>query len=532
MMPDEGLRLTPSRAGPAALLAGGLVAVRVAEAGHAPALLDAICAACAAALVASGAPAWWPQAAWPAVVGAAASIALSRDPWQSLLSLSLVLGAVAFAALGADARRRDGVVVGLAVGGVVHSFAAIAQRFVLWPDALARRDELQLPPSIVASLASGRPLGLSLSPDLGAGLAIAAAAAALAVVVDDRRSRPSRIAAGLAVVPMATAVVLSRSFGAALAVGCALVVVAVARRAWRLLGALVGCAALTAAAVAARGADALVVSAHERLLNWRVGWAAFADAPATGHGLLRFAAAYAERRPPEANVTRYAHSAAVQTLAETGIVGALGVVVVLVVVVPLLVRALRGTAPAAALAGGAVALGARSLVDYDLHVGQTAMIAAALAGLAIAHVDDGGTRWPADHAAASWARPTALATLIAACALSLLLLWRGAATPGSPLARVDVEVALRHAVAQQDPAQRRALLAPFVDTTPAAAVVAARAALEQGDADAALVLLEQARARDPGLPAVHHLLVTLARKGLGAPDAREADARRYGIVVP
>ena len=137
-----------------------------------------------------------------------------------------------------------------------------------------------------------------------------------------------------------------------------------------------------------------------------------------------------------------------------------------------------------------------------------------------------------ERATTAWTRRTAGAFVVAAAALSALLAGRDVAGADSQLVRVDVEVALRNAVELPDPAARRALLAPFVDVTPAAAVVAARAALERGDRAGALALLEQARARDPGLPVVHQLLVALARQGLGDLAAREADARRYGVDVP
>jgi hypothetical protein len=515
-----------------ALVAGGVVALRIASTGHAPVAVDGVLAFVACVLVAGVAPAWWPRVALPVVIAAAASVGTSREPWLSFLSLSLVIGAVAFLALGAARALRDGVVAGLVAGGVVHASVALAQRFVLWPDALARREELQLSPAVVERLTSQRPLGVSLSPDLGSALALAAAVAALAVVVDATRARNVRALAAAALVPTTGAILASRSFGTAVAVGVAVVVVVVARRAWPLLGGLAVCGALAGVAAAARGWNAVVVSANERLWNWRVGWDAFVDAPATGHGLLRFAAAYAERRGPEANITRYAHSAPVQVLAETGVVGALGLVVAAVVVGPRVARALRspGASPAI-VAGGAVALLARALIDYDLHVGQTAMILAVVTGLAASSAPGVLDDDPASTST-SWSRPTAVGLGALAAVLSALLVWRDAAGAGSMLARVDLDVALRVAVDEVDPAARRALLAPFVDTVPAAAVVAARAALEAGDVDDALALLERARARDPSLPAVHQLLVALARRGHGDVEARLAEARRWGVEVP
>lgn len=515
-----------------ALVAGGLVALRVATTGHAPDVADAVFAAVAGVAVAVAAPPWWSRAALPLAIGAAASIGGSLDPWQSLLSLSLVVGAAAFLGLGAAASLRPGVLGGLLVGGIAHATLALTQRFVLWPDALARRDELQLPPASVERLLTMRPIGLSLSPDLGAALALAGTAVALSFVVDRRRDRSVRVLSVVAFSLLLTAVLLARSFGTAAAVVVAIVVTAVVRRAWRLLGAVAVGGVLAAAAAAARGVHAVVVSASERVMNWRVGWDAFLDAPGTGHGLLRFAAAYAERRPPDANVTRYAHSAPVQVLAETGVVGAVAMIAAAVVVVPRIVRALRAaTTPDAIVAAGAVALVARAFIDYDLHVGQTAMIAAAMTGLAAAGAGD---RERVDDPATArvHTRPVATGLALLAASLAALLVWRAGADGGSLLARVDVDVALRAAVAEPEPSRRRALLVPFVDRVPAAAIVAARAALDENDDRGALALLERARARDPALAAVHHLLVELARRGHGDVDARRAEALRYGVVVP
>jgi hypothetical protein len=525
-----------------ALLAGGIVAVRAATTGHAPDVVDAGLAALAAAVVVrAGAPALWARATVPFVFGAAASVATSMDPWSSGLSLTLVLGMVAFAGLAlahpTSRRDADGVLFGLVVGGALHAVVAGWQRFVLWPDALAHQHELALPATVVARLASLRPLGLSLSPDLGAAVALAGLAAALALVVDGHRSSRLRALAAAAAVGGTCAIVLSRSFGALVAIGVAFVVVAAVRRkAWVLLP-LVVLGAAGAPTIWGRGVGALALSAHERWLNWQVGWHAFLEAPATGHGLLRFASVYVERRPPEANVTRYAHSAPVQLLVETGLVGGLAAVVVLVLVGPRLLQALRSHHPSRViLAGGVVALGTRACIDYDLHVGQTAMLFAALVGLACRNEEDTAAppTGPAAAADPSWPPPRGVAAAVAVGALVLAGALQARATVDgtSWLARVDVDVALRAAVQDPDPAARRALLARFSDRVPAAAVVAARAALHQGDVDEALSLLDAALRRDRSLVAAHELVVALARAGHGDVAAREAEARRWNVVVP
>jgi O-antigen ligase len=131
-------------------------------------------------------------------------------------------------------------------------------------------------------------------------------------------------------------VFLSHSNGAFLGVFVGVVVFALLQRSWRAAAvlALAGAAAAVglAVAAAARGSQALQVSAGERLENWRVALDAFVDAPLFGHGLFRFAPAYLERRTPDDNITRYAHSLPLQWLAETGVAGVIGGVVAAVVI--------------------------------------------------------------------------------------------------------------------------------------------------------------------------------------------------------
>jgi len=542
--PASSLAATATSSGTSTILplvAGGLVVVRAFTTGHAPDVVDAALALVALVVaVAAGMPTWWGRVALPLLVGAAASVATSVDPWTSLLSLSLVLGVVAFVALPASvdasaghgsARGSDSVLLGLLLGGLAHAVVAGWQRFVVWPDALARRDELGLPAGVVATLTSLRPLGLSLSPDLGAAVAVAGLAAALAIVVDSDRPRGARAGATVAAVVLVAAVAWSRSVGSALAVGIALVAVAIARRAWALLGGLGVVGVLIAGAVMARGAAGLLLSAGERWANWQVGWRAFVDAPLLGHGWLRFAAAYAERRPPDANVTRYAHSAPVQWLAETGLVGAVAVVVAFVVVAPRVVSALRGPSrPRAALAAGVVALAARAVVDYDLQVGQTAMLAATLVGLVMATAAPVAGALPAEQRGPTTTLARAL--VLGSALLLLVLVARATPVATKALVRLDLEVALRAAVATPEPAARRAVLAPFVERSPVAAVLSARTAVAQGDVDDAVALVQRALARDPGLPAALTLAVELARAGHGDVAAAQRAAARWGVAVP
>ncbi len=538
-----------------ALAAGGLVALRCAHTGHAPDVVDAVMAFFALLMSST---AWTSArartAALVACLGAVASVPASVDLSISWLSLSLVLGAVGFFGLALVGPGRpevkDGVAWGLVVGGTLHAVVALWQRFVLWPDALARREELQLTESIVGRMMSQRPIGLSLSPDLGAGITLAAGALAVGMALEKQRRPGVRAAATVALLPLVAAFVLSRSYGAVLAVGVALLVLAVARRSWRAGWGFLFLAVPGGWAVAARGLGGLVQSASERWWNWRVGLDAFLDAPVFGHGLFRFAAAYAARRPPEANVTRYAHSTPVQLAAETGVVGLLAACVVVAVLVPKVRAGLQSdSASRVAAAFASCALAVRACFDYDAQVGQTAMVAAAVVGLASRgedpvppHAsslatagDDDETRSSSPGGGAFHqrrSRSLGLALAAVAAVLAIHLFWRGRAGADSVLCRWDADVALRAAVGTQDPAVRQALLHPFVNDTPAAAVLAAQAALERQDVVGAHELLRHALTADPSLPAAHLLLVSLARAGFGDVQAREAEARKWGVALP
>jgi hypothetical protein len=440
---------------------------------------------------------------------------------------------------------RTATLGGLVVGGAMHVATALWQHRVLWPDALARQAELGLDAALVARLASARPLGLSLSPDLGAGLAAATAAAGAAFVVDVRRAAAARAGAAVVVVAAVVAVLLARSFGTALAIAAAVVIVVVAARAWRWAAAIVVAGGAVGVALATRGMGALATSAAERAWNWRTGLGAWADAPWTGHGLLRFAAAYAERRPPEANVTRYAHSAPVQILAETGVVGAVAVVVTAAVLLrrrpPATTTAMRTTSPSVEAWAptrvpvllGALTLLLRALVDYDLHVGQSAMIAALLVGLVCAREPHADVRAPLDDRRGRTPGPRRIAGVVAALAAATgtTTTWADHAGGGSLLARVDVRVALR-ATRGASPTEQAQRAGPFAARHPAAAVVLARAQLAQGAVDDAVATLEGALALDPGHAASHRLLVGLARRGVGDRAAREAAARVWHVDLP
>ncbi|MFZ9887282.1 MAG: hypothetical protein ACO3JL_07250, partial [Myxococcota bacterium] len=190
---------TPTSSGVIPWAVAGVIAVRLVIAQHAPSPVDAALLLTFAALalllfyreraVFQNAP--LPSLFFVAVVLVTSTIA-SRHPLISLLGMSAPLGALMgfLSVAGAGAAGQRGGLVGLLTGTSVCSLVAIVQRFYVWPDALQRRDELSLDASVIEVLSRGRPLGLSLSPDLMGGLALIGIAAGLALLAE--RSRQVR----------------------------------------------------------------------------------------------------------------------------------------------------------------------------------------------------------------------------------------------------------------------------------------------------------------------------------------------------
>ncbi|MDP2339620.1 MAG: O-antigen ligase family protein [Deltaproteobacteria bacterium] len=498
------------------LLACALVLLRVAQVGHAPDEADVVVAGLAALL-------WWrggsrsvDVAVAALLFGALVAVPWSRDPWVSFLSLPLVAGVGACLAAGTVVTLRRGQWTGLALGGALHGLACAAQRFVIWPDALARRAELELDAAIIERMSSLRPIGLSISPDLAAAVGVAGVVGALALVVDGGLPVLSRRFAGLLGGLALMGLLLSRSFGAVLAVAAGVVVFALLSRSMRALLVLGVCGLGAAVAVAGRGLSALTSSAHERVENWRIALQAFVDAPIVGQGFNRFAPAYLERRGPDDNVTRYAHSMPLQWLAETGIVGAIALVVVVAVVWRLACSGAM-TLQRRVLLGGSTALLARGLIDYDFEVGQTAMLGALVLGTALAAEEPKKTGSKA---------VVVVAVVVAVCALALIA---RAVSPALVL-RFDAETALRAVAEEGAPAEPTLL--PFVDRLPPAALMVARERLAHDDVEGARAAMAQALARDPGNASALRLAVVLARAGYGDVDAALAAAARWHVALP
>jgi hypothetical protein len=385
------------------LLVACLVLARAITAAHAPASADAFFAAGFGALAAT-ALALDREAVLRAPFGVAAVLLLavgsswlsSWHPVLTALCLPAAVGAVAamLAVCAAGTASRDArgaALLGVALAGALSSLAAGVQRFVTWPDALARAEELELRLDQLSLLHAGRPGGLSLSPDLMGSLALAGAVAGLALF-QRSRSLPLRGGAGLLVAMAMGGILLSRSAGVGLALGIffgARVLIAVARGMRGplafLLVSLSAALPLAAMLLLGRGTERLFGSAHERLLNWEVALNAFWETPLWGVGFGRFAAAYASHRVPEANVTRYAHSAPLELLVELGaLAGGLVLLVVAVALLLLLRARIKGRADASrdVVLAGLCALLARACYDYDLSAGPNAAVLGVLFGVA------------------------------------------------------------------------------------------------------------------------------------------------------
>jgi O-antigen ligase len=392
-------------ADPWGLVLAGLIAVRVMLTGHAPNVVDAAIAGgfalllLRAAVIGRGVDRVAMAAVGGALIVAMLSAVASVHPLMSAWAVPGFLAPLlAFAAVRSeDMRSRQRVAVALALAGILHAVVALYQRFVSYPDALARADTLRLDPDTVALLSHLRPLGLALSPDLAGGLALVTACVGLVLLLGradpgGQRDATYRLLGALALVLGLGAVIASRSAGTALALLVAAAVFGVAARGGGALStrALVGMSAVAvvSAAAAFRGLAALSASASERLANWSTAFELGLTHP-LGVGLARFGPVYLSTRAPESNITQYAHSAWLHVWAELGLPGAALLVALAVVSVRSLLRLSTQERQQRALWLAALAaLMTRASIDYDLQVGQCAVVAGAVAGLTLPRRDD------------------------------------------------------------------------------------------------------------------------------------------------
>ncbi|MBI1947745.1 MAG: O-antigen ligase family protein [Deltaproteobacteria bacterium] len=542
------------------LVVFALVLLRMALPAHAPAAVDAHLALAALVLARAQAPSRATLvAAGLLVLGGLVAVPWSWHPLLSALALPVVVGPAAFLLIGGQTPTRSGALWGLAVGGAANAVAATVQRFWTWPELLAR-SAADLDATVVGRLTQARALGLSLSPDLCGALCIAGGCAA-AVLALEAPYRERRLAPIVLALVSLGGVVVVRSFGSALALGAgaALAVgLVLSRRASRaVLVATLGGVAMAAlalvGALASRGTDALAGSAAERLANWRIALDVAGLAPVTGVGLARFPAAYLLERTPDANLTRYAHSGPLQWLAEGGALGAL-LVAGAVVVAALALWRRRAVLPASSLVlvAGAVALFARTLIDYDAQVAQTASVLALLVGLTLAG-DESAAAPLAVH------RRVTLAATVLLVPVVVLAFWRDGALaeqrddarlrtwlqrlPGDAEAQVALGArAVDRLYACAEPAActaahgnaLAALDAAAVLPHPSSAVFVLRArvqahagALELAERD-----VDTALALNPGSAPAHQLAVELARAQGDDPAARLEAAAAWRVAVP
>lgn len=530
--------------------AGALLIARMCLTAHAPSFLDAHAALAAVALAfvaAAARPAL--LAAALVMAGALLSLPMSWDPWLSLLSLPAILGTVGFFLLASSGSTKTALLAAAGVGGAVNAIAAIVQKTITWP---AKLESLQASgiasAADLAYLAHGRPVALSLSPDLAGGMCLVGAFCAFALALDTEDKRARLALVGLAAISV-SALIVFRSFGCALAlvIGVGVVAVLWSRKA-ALVGGALGLVAFGAAA-ATRGLDALALSASERLANWRAAVDVIFDAPFFGVGLMRFGPAYLEHRAPDANVTRYAHSGPLQILAETGFVGGVLALVALVVVVRALwARRATLTATDRVLAGGAAAVGVRACIDYDLHVAQSASVAAVVIGLLLAR-DAPSPAAPLQRRALALAAVVALGLVIVLGSREGVLESedRGAIAAYSERFPFDTEARIATAAHALDElalctaddgcaaARQRAIAAldPLCERahpSAVALVLRARAKTTSGHLQSALADVDKALTVDPGNEAAHKLGVALANT-VRAPDVAERieRARTWGV---
>ena len=391
------------------LLLGGALALRLAIANHPIQEIDALSGACFAVLglgLAARHPQlpryWiWLSVLFAALVGVSAWASPHRI--VSIYAIpswwfpGFVFGACALVPKSAVPR----LVSFLAIPCTISAGTALYQRFVLWPETL---QNVSASSELVARLSSGRPLGLSLSPDLGGAIALLGFFCALFHFRDAETTRKWLWAApgGICL----AGVVASASAGVALALGVfggltfAFWLLQNEQGPWRKSGwALFPLLPLAAMAILGRGPDALMRSMHERLWNWRVAWEAFGHSPVLGFGPGRFAAAYAQHRVPDANITRYAHSTFFHGLVE---LGGLGILVFLALVTVVVVglalhshqkRDDKDVVYHLMWAAG-LALGLRWTFDYDAQIAQTACGLSAWWGLMWARLAPSTKRAP------------------------------------------------------------------------------------------------------------------------------------------
>lgn len=190
--------------------------------------------------------------------------------------------------------------------------------------------------------------------------------------------------AGMAVAVVAVVLTQSRAGSAAAAAGFAVTLALLTRRRWVLLAvpaALVALALLTPLEMRLAG---MASASLPRLTVWATTLEGIATEPWRGVGAGGFPDAFAVARPRALlQPWHYAHQAYLELAWELGVLGALVLLAAIVWGALVCLRgAVRGSTTAAAGVGAAVAAGLHGAVDFSPQIPATALLLAALLGLA------------------------------------------------------------------------------------------------------------------------------------------------------
>lgn len=318
------------------------------------------------------------------IITAALSLS-SIHPWISFLSLPLIIGPMlGFLCAHACRVDRGPIVMALAAGGCINAAIAIFQKWYLWPELLTRADPAKMDAGALAFLQMSRAIGLSLSPDLCGALCLVGLFSSAALLARHEERLPQAVFT-LGCLICIVGILSTRSAGTALCLGlwCFFLLYRALQK-WRVMALLISSGgALLAFSFFRRSWISAWTSIHERYLNWVTCVDLWSDTPFTGVGLNRFAFVYAQARPPEANITRYAHHWFFHWLVEYGLLGALMVILLSGLGAWFLFqydRKERSWTDFTFTTGiGCVSL--RLFFDYDAQIGQTAILLMVLWGL-------------------------------------------------------------------------------------------------------------------------------------------------------
>jgi O-Antigen ligase len=415
---------------------------------------------------------------------------------------TLGLVALVLYARAQDVSRFEGTLLFRPVGYANGLGAIVAIGLAL--TVVAAGEELPVAARAGATAAAALLAGaLVLTESRGAILALAVGIVAAVALVPDRRSLVERAAPAGAIAASGGGVaagggphelwLLPTLLSVAVAGGLASVFVR--RIHWRLVVAASALALVVGVVLAVhRG-----VGMGDRPAYWRAAFATAGERPAAGTGAGTFELDWLVHRH-RVVATRDAHSLELETLAELGPVGVLGVLVMLAIPLRAGVRARRSSCVAAA-AAGYVVLVVHSAVDWDWE--QPAVWLTGLApGVALTLGGSVGVGRRTGVAAAGALAALAGAAMLALHGHRLLHHARSELARGTPSAAVAAAAAARR----------------WQPWSSEAALVEARGELLLAQADAARVAVLAAVRRDPNDPGTWEALAALS----SGPDADAA----------